>query len=210
MMRKAFGLVALGGALALAGCGTSKERVTLLSPSQAGKDAGGVVIEFEDGEGFVSEVGQQVKLRGKNVPFINKGFDKADPLYSDLMNDLPKIVARDYFYFSTGEGTLSDSEMDRLQAFLTESIVERPGLEIEIAAHTDATGSEEINDRVSDQRARTVLGQVLERVSASQISVKEDDIDVVASSWHWARSHMQPEEEAQPNRDYRVVVLTVR
>jgi outer membrane protein OmpA-like peptidoglycan-associated protein len=202
--------MALGGALAMAGCSTSKERVTLLSPSQAGKDAGGVVIEFDDGEGFVSEVGQQVKLRGKKQPYINRGFDKTDPFYRELMRDLPKGAARDYFYFNLGEGTLSDTEMDRLQAFLSESIVDRPGLEIEIAAHTDATGDEEVNDRVSDQRAKTVLGQVLERVNASQLSVTEDDIDVVASSWHWARSRLQPGEVGQPNRDYRVVVVTVR
>jgi len=209
MMHKALGIIALGGALALAGCATPKERVTLLSPAQVGKDVGGVVVEYEDGEAYLGQPNQQAALRGEKAPRFTQ-LDQAEPFYTDLMGDLPKMLARDFFYFATGEGTLREEELDRLQLFLANSIQDRPGLAIEIAAHTDATGTEAINDRVSTQRAQTVLGQVLERVEAAQIPVEPDDIDVVASSWHWARSGLQPEETGQANRAYRVVVVTVR
>ncbi len=214
MMGRALGMIAqkivvLGGALALAGCATTKERVTLLSPAQAGKDVGGVVVEYEDGEAYLNQPNQQAALRGGKAPRF-KQLEEADPGYTELMGELPKMLARDFFYFATGEGTLSEKELDRLQLFLANSIQDRPGLAVEIAAHTDATGTETVNDRVSRERAQTVLGQVLQRVEAAQIPVGTDDIDVVASSWHWARSGLQPGEAGQSNSAYRVVVVTVR
>lgn len=209
-MRKALGLIALGGALALAGCAASKERVTLLSPAQPGKGTGAVVIEYKDGrEAYLTQANQRARLRGEKEPRLEQ-FDEVDPVHTQIMRFLPKMLARDFFYFATGEGTLSDTEMDRLQAFLAQNIENRPGVEIEIAAHTDATGTEEINNRISAERARTVLGQVLKRVSDANLPVKEDDIDTVASSWHWARSSLAPGEAGKPDRSYRVVVVTVR
>ena len=209
-MQKALGLIALGGALALAGCANSKERVTLLSPVQPGKDTGAVVVEYADGsEAYLTAANQQAKLRGDKEPRL-KQLDEVDPVHTEIMGSLPKNFARDNFYFATGEGTLSASEMDRLQTFLAQNIENRPGVEIEIAAHTDATGSEAVNDRVSQQRASTVLGQVLKRVNDANLPVGEDDIDTVASSWHWARSALEPGQVGQPDPAYRVVVVTVR
>ncbi|UAB77633.1 OmpA family protein [Erythrobacter sp. SCSIO 43205] len=209
-MRKTLGLIALGGALALAGCASSKERVTLLSPAIPGKGTGAVVVEYADGsEAYLTAANQQAKLRGEKEPRFDQ-LDEADPVHTEIMGFLPKHFARDFFYFATGEGTLSKSEMDRLQAFLAQNIENRPGAEIEIAAHTDATGNEAVNNRVSAERAQTVLGQVRKRVSESNLPIKEDDIEAVASSWHWARSSLQPGQEGQPNRAYRVVVVTVR
>lgn len=209
-MQRTLGLIALGGALALAGCASSKERVTLLSSAVPGKDTGAVVIEYADGsEAYLTAANQQAKLRGEKEPRL-KQFDEVDPVHAEIMTDLPKRFARENFYFATGEGTLSDTEMDRLQAFLAQNIENRPGVEIEIAAHTDATGSEEVNDRVSQQRAMTVLGQVRKRVNDADLPIEEGDIDAVASSWHWARSALAPGETGQPDPAYRVVVVTVR
>lgn len=202
-------LLALGGALALAGCATSKERVTLLSPAQEGKAIGGIVVEHEEGETFLGAVNQQASLRGTKAPKF-KQLDETDPLHTDIMGSLPPASARDLFYFGFEQGTLSPEELDRLQAWLTQNIQDRPGLHIEIAAHTDATGTLEVNDRVSRQRADNVLGQVLERVESANIPVQREDIDVVASSWHWARSGLAPGAAAQPDQRYRVVVVTVR
>lgn len=204
-------LLALGGALVLAGCATSKERVTLLSPAQEGKAVGAVVVEDEAGE--VIEVldapNEQARLRGTRRPRVEE-LAQEDPLYRALMEGLPKLAVRELFYFGLDEGELRPAELDRLQAWLAQNIMDRPGLQIEIAAHTDATGTLEINDRLSLERAQNVLGQVQQRVAAGQIDIDRNDIDVVASSWHWARSGLAPGAEAQPDNRYRVVVVTVR
>lgn len=202
-------LLALGGALALAGCAASKERVTLLAPVQEDKAVGAVAVEYEEGETYLVAPNQQARLRGERAPQI-KQLDEDDPFHRELMSNLPRLAVRELFYFGLDEGTLSDEELDRLQVWLAENIIDRPGMQIEIAAHTDATGTEEINDTLSKQRADNVLGQVRSRIASGQIDVNEDDIDVVASSWHWARSGLAEGQAAEPDRRYRVVVVTVR
>lgn len=210
MMRKSLGIIALGGALALAGCASSKERVTLLSPAQAGKAVGGVVVEYEDGsEAYLGEVNQQAQLRGLKAPRF-KQLDKVDPFYSDLMGELPPMAAREVFSFAFGAGTLSPDELTALQNWLSANIQDRPGLHIEIAAHTDAAGTQAINDKLSGERANAVLSQVIELSKAGQIDVKEQDIDVVAGSWHWAQSKLRTDPSNYEPANYRVVAVTVR
>lgn len=209
-MRKTLGIIALGGALALAGCATSKERVTLLPPAQAGKAVGGIVVEYEDGgEAYLGEVNQQARLRGPKAPKF-KQLDNVDPFYNSLMGELPPLAAREVFSFAFGEGTLSSDQLDALQSWLSQNIMDRPGLHIEIAAHTDAAGTEAVNDKLSQERANAVLSQVLERIDAGVIDVKREDIDVVASSWHWAREAQRNDPANYTAANYRVVSVTVR
>lgn len=209
-MRRALGIIALGGALALAGCASSKERVTLLTPAQAGKAVGGVVVEYDNGaEAYLGNVNQQARLRGVKAPKF-KQFDKVDPFYSELMAELPALAARRDFTFAFGEGTLAPDQLNALQTWLSDNIKDRPGLHIEIAAHTDAAGSEAVNDKLSQERANAVLAQVLERIEAGQIEVQRQDIDVVASSWHWARDTLARAPDQYNPASFRVVSVTVR
>lgn len=202
-------LLALAASVALAGCATSKERVTLLSAADGG-DVGALVVEYADGkEQLLSTANSQARLRGLKAPKL-KQFDTVDPFYTGLMNDLPLEFARDIFYFNTGEGELQPSELDRLQEFLTRNIQNRPGVHIEVAAHTDATGSEDINNRLSLERAAAVRSQVQQRFEAAGIDFASDDIEALAGSWHWALSELPPGEAPKSSPKYRVAVVTVR
>jgi len=210
MMRPSFGIFACVGALALTGCSVSKERVTLLSPAQEGKDIGGVVIEYDDGrEAYLGFNSQQAKLRGERVPYLVRQYDEGDPYYSDLATDLPKEVVREYFYFALGENKLAPSELDRLQAFLNENIQNRPGLSIEIAAHTDVSGGETLNTELAIKRAAEVRAQVDERINAGQINVSKEDIEELPGSLWWAQSILDSGQEYVAS-DYRVAVVTIR
>lgn len=209
-MRTALGTIACVSALALAGCSVSKERVTLLSPAQEGKDIGGVVIEYDDGrEAYLGFDSQQAKLRGEKVPYLVRQYDEADPYYSDLSGGFPSEVVREYFYFALGEDKLAPSELDRLQAFLNENIKNRPGLSVEIAAHTDVSGGETLNTELAKKRAAEVRAQVDERIKAGQIAVKEEDIEELPGSLWWAQSILDSGQEYVA-RDYRVAVVTIR
>ena len=209
MMQKGFGLITLGGvALALAGC-VSKERVTLLSPANEGDPIGGVVIEYEDRVAYLGDTSQQAKLRGSKVPHLVRRFDPADPFYSDLASGLPPSAVREYFYFALGEDTLAPEELDRLQAWLLENVKDRPGLHIEIAAHTDVSGGQELNDELSKKRAAAVRAQVRERIEAGQIEVSDDDIDELPGSLHWAQAIIDSGQNYVA-RDFRVAVVTIR
>lgn len=208
-MPKALGMIALGGALVLAGC-VSKERVTLLSAAQAGKDIGGVVIEYEDGRmAYLGETSQQAKLRGNKVPHLVKQYDDADPEYADLADGFPPNIVREYFYFALGKDDLAPSELERLQIWLNQNIQNRPGLEIEIAAHTDVSGGLTLNTDLAKKRAKNVRDQVEQLVKAGQIAVDSDAFYELPGSLHWAQSII---DAGQPYnaRDFRVAVVTIR
>lgn len=65
-----------------------------------------------------------------------------------------KIVVRNIF-FASGQSALqadSKTELDKLVRLMNQF----PGLIVEIAGHTDASGSDELNQRLSEQRAQAV------------------------------------------------------
>lgn len=223
-------LVVLAGGLALTAC-ASTERVTLLSPAQAGKQAacaqasagatapdgsaivcpvGGVEITHNKGRvSYISEANQQAHFsRSRSVRVRN--VDEGNPLYGEVMGGLPIEPVTDNFYFATGKSELAPEELERLRVWLNEALAGRVGAEIEITAHTDATGDEAINNRVSLGRAETVRDQVYSVIDAGGIPALKEDVQSVAGSWHWARSFMRPGEVAQPDERFRVVVVTVR
>lgn len=209
-MRKSLGIIACLSAFAVAGCAVSKERVTLLAPAQSGKDIGGVVIEYDDGSmGYLGDVSQQAKLRSGKAAHLVRQYDEADPQYANFGNDFPSEPVREYFYFAVGKDTLAPSELDRLQAWLNQNIQDRPGLEIEIAAHTDVSGGVELNTKLAEKRAAAVRAQVEERIKAGQIAVDRDDIDELPGSLWWAQSIIDSGQEYVA-RDYRVAVVTIR
>jgi outer membrane protein OmpA-like peptidoglycan-associated protein len=72
--------------------------------------------------------------------------------------------------FDTGKSTLkpgSYATLDRLATALKED----PGRQVQIEGHTDSTGSDEFNQELSQERARSVQAALMQRgVSGSQIS----------------------------------------
>src|SRR5690606_7576148 len=71
-------------------------------------------------------------------------------------------VVLDNIFFSFGSDSLlpeSRFELDGLAAFLEEE----PSVHIEIHGHTDAVGSEEDNQRLSEARAKAVYEALIDR-----------------------------------------------
>ena len=223
-------LVVIAAGLTMTAC-ASTERVTLLHPVQVDKrvscelasrgataedgtpvtcPVGGVVVEHRNGRtAYISEENQQARLGRSRSPRV-QSLDEADPFHAEVMNSLPIEPVRGNFYFALGEGTLASDELERLQIWLNAALDGREGAEVEIAAHTDATGTQAINDRISTERANAVLAQVYQAIDAGGVAVSKDDVNAVPGSWHWARSYLEPDEVGQPDDRFRVVVVTVR
>ena len=154
-------LLALGGALALAGC-ASGERVTLLAPVQEAKiaenDVGSVVVLHGGIETIVDSANEQAKLRGERAPRLRQ-LDGPDPLYTELIGNLPPPVAREVFKFDTGQSQLTGEQLELLRVLMPGYLM-RPEPQIEIAAYTDVIGSEEENNALSERRAQSVAQQL--------------------------------------------------
>lgn len=214
-MRRALEGLSLAAALLLSACATSKERVTLLDPAETpggeGSSMGSLVVEHDGEETVIDTANQQAQLKGDNRRPRVVQLDERDPFHSDVMDALPKGAQTETFYFAHGEDRLSEADADALLAWLTDQLEGREGVHIEIAAHTDATGSEEFNQDLSSRRAGFVRDQIVQRIrDQGRSDIAEDNIEPYPSGWHWARSNIAEGEGAQSDPRYRVVVVTIR
>jgi outer membrane protein OmpA-like peptidoglycan-associated protein len=221
MKRRAPLLFALAGAMTLSGC-AGGDRVTLLEPAQAAKKAnneiGAVAVLASDAEDaddleVLELTNEQARLsrREGGAPRIRQ-LNELDPAVGELFAFLPAPIARQSFSFAIGRDDLTEEVLTSLQAWLGANIVGRPGLQIEIAAFADATGTEAINDTITLGRARNVRQQVISRIERDSLEINVADIDTVASSWHAARreAQLEPGQVGVADDRWRVVWVTVR
>lgn len=74
--------------------------------------------------------------------------------------------------FATGSSKLSERGKQHL-APLAEVLIKYPDAEANIVGHTDSTGSEKVNQRISEQRAQAVADYLVEQgVKAEQLTVR--------------------------------------
>ena len=64
--------------------------------------------------------------------------------------------------FDTGKYNLRSEARERL-ARLSGIVLAHPGLNLEVEGHTDSTGSEEFNQRLSEQRAATTRDYLIQQ-----------------------------------------------
>ena len=82
----------------------------------------------------------------------------------------PKKFSLDHVYFETAKWNLlpsSYAELDRLVAFLNENT----DIEIEIGGHTDSRGTDEANQKLSENRVRSVYNYLIDKgIMASRLT----------------------------------------
>jgi len=146
--------IALGAiALTLAGCATDK--VTLL-PNEDGHATGAVaVIDEKHGrEVVVDRPLTRASLGARpGAPRAVRKLDKSD---ARLLASLPPGAVVFELNFLPGTTTMTAESRPKL-ALIRDAIAERPGAEVQVTGHTDTMGSEEMNDRLSLDRAEAVV-----------------------------------------------------
>lgn len=167
-------LLALGGALVLAGC-AGGDRVTLLEPIQQDKRAAGqsgavAVIDPELAQlsteeyearstdetdlALIDDVNEQARL-GRGTPRVRQ-LEEADPAHAELIAGMPLEVVVGRFGFDTGSRELSPAVLGQLTAFLSDYVTrfnarygaepEKPELHVEITGFADADGYADLTD----------------------------------------------------------------
>lgn len=97
--------------------------------------------------------------------------------------ELPKVYTLDNVFFDTGKSTLRPESSKELNE-LAEYMSLKKTLVIEIAGHTDNVGAKEANQKLSEDRAKTVRDYLLKKsISPERITAKGyGDTQPVASN----------------------------
>ena len=146
---------ALASALVLGACATDK--LTLLE-NEPGSDTGAVaVIDSKGRETVVDQVNAQAALR--NGPSKVRQLKELRPEYASLIGSLPPQARAFVITFPVGSSEIPAEQRAILEAIRNE-LSTRPGAQIEVAGFTDSTGADTLNDKISLERAQSVIEQM--------------------------------------------------
>lgn len=174
----------------LGGCAASSSLVLL--PDDEGHQGSVAVLEAggKPSEAVIAQSNTRTKLGDPNAasqPLGEKGL-KADE--AALITSLPPPARSFLLYFDQGTVTLTQQSLSVLDQLRTE-IASRSGPEVQVTGHTDTVGSEDDNDRLSQQRAEEVrnwlAGQGIDRslmsaVGRGERELKEPTVDNISSA----------------------------
>lgn len=158
-------------ALALTGCAGSS---LLLLPDEEGGQGAVAVLdpETQDTRAVVAEGNSRSRLSSTGASTRRIRPERIRPGERGLLGGLPPKPAAFRFGFVSDSAALGPSEQQRVIEIAALSR-QRPGVEIEIIGHTDASGDAIYNLALSERRAQAVLDALL----GSQ--VPQDAITVV-------------------------------
>lgn len=141
--------------LAMSGCATSS--VTLL-PGEDGHAVGSIAVLETNREVVLDQPLTAGSL--SNGPARVRSVKAVKPAYGQLLAALPPAPARYVLNFVEGTTDITAGSRPTLD-MIRKEIAARPGAAVEVVGHTDTVGSEEDNDRLSQQRADQVVKVLL-------------------------------------------------
>jgi outer membrane protein OmpA-like peptidoglycan-associated protein len=162
----------LGGSLILSGCGTSK----MFQGGGIGAGAGaavgaGVGAIAGGGKGAAIGAGIGAVLGGTAGAIIGKKMDKQaaeleqiEGAQVEKVNEgqAIKVTFESGILFATNSSTLNTASRASLDKFAT-SLMNNPDTDVSIYGHTDSTGSDAINNPLSERRAEAVYNYLLSK-----------------------------------------------
>ena len=176
--------------LLLGGCAASSSLVLL--PDDEGHQGSVAVLETggKPSEAVINQGNTRTKLGDPNASSQPLGEKGLKPDEAALITNLPPPAKSFLLYFDQGTVTLTPQSLSVLDQLRTE-IASRSGPEVQVTGHTDTVGSEEDNDRLSQQRAEEVLNwlasqgidrSLMSAVGRGERELKEPTVDNFSSA----------------------------
>lgn len=157
--------------LLFAGCASPKHTVVLMSDPDG--HVGAATVTTAGGKQCLDKAGDLTQVSGSSAPSSPV---TADPHYlvvrfADALAVEPVPAEKFILFFETGSTTLVPQSLPLINT-IAEVIKRRDALSIAISGHTDAAGSNQLNDRLAHERAVMIQKLLLLRgVSADRLSV---------------------------------------
>jgi len=162
----------LGGTLILSGCGASRTVKGGGIGAGAGAALGagiGAIAGGGRGAAIGSGIGALVggtagAIIGNKMDKQAAELEKIEGAQVEKVNDgqAIKVTFESGILFATNSSTLNTASRESLDKF-AESLLNNPDTDISIYGHTDSTGSDAINDPLSQRRAESVYNYLLSK-----------------------------------------------
>ncbi|MBQ4279570.1 MAG: OmpA family protein [Rikenellaceae bacterium] len=175
-LRMATVAVCCAAGLMMAGCGTMNKTQKGALYGGGGGTLLGAGIGALAGGGKGAAIGAAVgagvgagagALIGRKMDKQRAELEKIEEVKVEEVTDVNnlkaiKVTFDNGILFPTGKSELSAASRDALGKF-AESVVNNPSTDISVYGHTDNTGSREVNERLSAERARAVANFLIGR-----------------------------------------------
>ncbi|MFA7492931.1 MAG: OmpA family protein [Proteiniphilum sp.] len=169
---KLFAIVLLGGALVLSGCGASNTVKGGGIGAGAGAAVGaGIGAIAGGGKGAAWGAGIGAVLGGSAGAIIGNKMDKQAAELEQIEGaqvekvnegEAIKVTFESGILFATNSSTLNTASRASLDKFAT-SLQNNPDTDVKIYGHTDSTGSDAINNPLSQRRAESVYNYLVSK-----------------------------------------------
>ena len=138
------------------------------------KENGKFDIKLPGGRTYIAKiagVGEQQKYQTFTMPKAREGQSYGKTRFT-IKYEPPKVYTLDNVYFDVGKAKLRDKSFTELNE-LVDYMKRKKNIEIEIAGHTDNTGSKEDNLKLSQRRASRVKKYLINKgIDARRIKAK--------------------------------------
>ena len=192
-------LLVLLGLLLISGCATVKDTIILVHDADG--RVGKLTVTTEGGTQTLTVANTMVEVTGSEKnPSDPKKVDQSriDSLFTDSIKALPTEPVSLLFYFLNDSTELTAESKSHIPEVLS-LVNEREFYEISIIGHTDTTGSDEYNMRLSSARAESV------RVMLLSGGIRSDRIEL---RYHGKRDPIIPTgDNVREPRNRRVEVI---
>ena len=148
--------LALLAVMIIAGC-TNKDNFVVLSPAEDGS-VGALEIATDKGSQILAEDGKAVFIGNRDaLPSPPETINKEDTqlVFQDALQVHPLMPQSFLLYFKFDSNELTDESKELIHAILA-AISKRQSRDISVIGHTDRTGKDEYNRKLSLERAQLV------------------------------------------------------
>lgn len=169
---KLLGIILLSGAMVLSSCGASNTAKGTGIGAGAGAAVGaGLGAIFGGGKGAAWGAGIGAVVGGGTGAIIGNKMDKQAAELEEIegaqvekINEgqAIKVTFESGILFATNSSTLNTASRESLDKFAT-SLQNNPDTDVKIYGHTDSTGSDAINNPLSERRAESVYNFLISR-----------------------------------------------
>lgn len=137
------------------GCASKEAKITLL-PDSDGKVG---VISVADKNGVEHTINKAYDtLEVSNKGDVKQKIEDAKVVtlqYGDVLTSLPQKPTNYYFFFDSGSATLKEEQITQIKD-ISNNIIKNGVIEVICIGHSDSSGTPQLNEKLSQERAKNV------------------------------------------------------